>query len=315
MENSSAKKTVSLVVPFYNEETAAAAFFGSAVPVLESLKGYAYEFVCVNDGSSDGTLRELLAAKEKYGARVKIADLSRNFGKEAALTAGLDLAAGDAVVPMDCDLQDPVELIPELVRKWEEGYEVVLAKRTDRSSDSPLKSWTAGLFYKLFNAVSDMPIPENVGDFRLMSRTVADALKRLPERRRFMKGLFAWVGFRQAVVEYSRKGRASGGTKFTYPKLLDFALEGLISFSSHPLRWVLYMGAVIGSVSFVYAAYIVLRTLIFGVDVPGYASLLTIMLFLGGVQLVGLGVVGEYIGRVYMETKERPIYIVRNTYK
>lgn len=217
MENISAGKSLSLVVPFYNEERAVAHFFESVVPVMDALPGCAYEFVCVNDGSSDLTLQKLLAAKEKYGERVKIVDLSRNFGKEAALTAGIDFAAGDAVIPIDCDLQDPVELIPELIGKWEEGYEVVLAKRTDRSSDSYLKACTAGLFYRLFNTVSDTAIPENVGDFRLMSRNAVDALKRLPERRRFMKGLFAWIGFRQAVVEYSRKSRVSGRTKFTYP--------------------------------------------------------------------------------------------------
>lgn len=315
METAPARKLLSIVVPLYNEERAVPVFFESATAVLDKLAGLSCEFVCVNDGSGDATLEKLLAAREKYGERVKIVDLSRNFGKEAALTAGLDLAGGDAVIPMDCDLQDPVELIPELVRKWEEGYEVVLAKRTDRSSDSYLKSHTAGLFYRLFNLVSDTPIPENVGDFRLLSRNAVDALKRLPERRRFMKGLFAWIGFRQATVEYSRKTRVSGGTKFTYSMLFDFALEGLASFSPAPLRWVLYMGLMTGTVAFLYAAYIVLRTLVYGVDVPGYASLITIMLFLGGVQLVGLGIAGEYIGRVYMEAKERPIYVVRKTYK
>ncbi len=315
MTNTNTKKKISLVVPFYNEERTVEHFFESVVPEVELVKGYVCEFVCVNDGSADATLEKLLAARRKYGDRIKIVDLSRNFGKEAALTAGIDYASGDAVIPIDCDLQDPVEVIPQLISKWQEGFEVVLAKRVDRSSDSYLKRQTAMLFYRLFNRVSDIDIPENVGDFRLMSRRAVEALKRLPERRRFMKGLFAWIGFKPAVVEYTRQNRVSGKTKFNYSRLLDFALEGIVSFSSIPLRWVLYMGLIIGTAAFVYAGFIVVRTFFYGIDVPGYASLLTVTLFLGGVQLVGLGVVGEYIGRVYMEAKERPVYIVGRIYE
>jgi len=315
MTNTAVPKLISIIVPVFNEEKALDHFFETIIPVLKRLDGYVCEFVCINDGSTDATLEKLLAAKGRYRESIKIVDFSRNFGKEAALTAGIDFAAGDALIPIDCDLQDPVEIIPELIHKWEEGFEVVLAKRIDRSSDSYLKRHTAMMFYKLFNMVSDIDIPENVGDFRLMSRKAIEAIKKLPERRRFMKGLFAWIGFKQAVVEYTRQNRVSGKTKFNYRKLINLALEGIISFSFIPLRWVLLIGLMIGIVSLFYASFIVIRTVFYGVDVPGYASLLTAILFLGGVQLIGLGVVGEYIGRVYMEAKERPIYIVGRLYK
>lgn len=314
MTEPAAKSIVSIVVPFYNEGQTIECFFKTLLPVLNGMTGYGYEIVCVNDGSSDNTLAKLLEAKKNYGDAIRIIDLSRNFGKEAALTAGIDKAAGDAVIPIDCDLQDPVEIIVALVAKWKEGYEVVLAKRVDRSSDPYIKRCTSLLFYKLFNKISDIDIPEDVGDFRLMSRSAVEALKTLPERRRFMKGLFAWIGFRPAVVEYVRNKRVSGRTKFNYRKLFDFALEAIASFSSIPLRWLLFTGIFVALAAFCYAAWIVTRTLAYGVDVPGYASLITIILFLGGLQLVGLGVIGEYVGRVYMEAKKRPIYIVDKIY-
>lgn len=309
------KKLISIVVPFYNEEKTAAHFFEEVVPFLNKLQAYRYEIVCVNDGSHDATAEKLLSARTQYGESVKVVDFSRNFGKEAALTAGIDYASGDAVIPMDCDLQDPVEVISQLLAKWEEGFQVVLAKRVDRSTDSFIKRQTALLFYRLFNSVSDIDIPENVGDFRLMSRPAVEALKRLPERRRFMKGLFAWIGFKPAVVEYVRQNRVAGKTKFNYSKLFDFALEGIVSFSSIPLRWVLHMGVMISCGSLLYALYIIARTLFYGVDVPGYASLITVILFLGSLQLIALGVIGEYIGRVYMEAKSRPIYVVSKLYR
>ncbi len=237
---------------------------------------------------------------------------SRNFGKEAALTAGLDEAHGEAVIPIDADLQDPPELIPTLISHWREGYEVVLAKRSDRLSDGFLKRKTAGLFYRLHNHISDTAIPENVGDFRLIDRAVVTALHALPERRRFMKGLFAWVGFKTATVEYARATRVAGKTKFGGWRLWNFALEGITSFSTIPLRVWTYLGTSFAVIGFLYALFIIVRVLVFGKDTPGFASLLVAILFLGGVQLIGIGVIGEYIGRIYIESKQRPIYIVRN---
>jgi glycosyltransferase involved in cell wall biosynthesis len=246
---------------------------------------------------------------------VRIVDLSRNFGKEAALTAGIDAAVGDAVIPIDADLQDSPELIARLVQEWKRGFEVVLAKRADRRTDSLAKRLTACWFYRVHNHICDPQLPENVGDFRLMDRKVVDAIKRLPERRRFMKGIFAWVGFRSTTVEYVRDPRSAGSSRFTGWKLWNLALEGITSFSTAPLRIWTYLGLAVASLAFAYAALIVVRTAIYGIDVPGYASLLAVTLFLGGIQLIGLGVLGEYLGRVYSEAKQRPVYIVRDCYE
>jgi polyisoprenyl-phosphate glycosyltransferase len=306
------KRGISLACPFYNECSSVPLFFQRVIPVLETL-GLPFEIVCVNDGSQDATLDELIRA-QAADDRIVVVDLSRNFGKEAALTAAIDHARGDAVIPIDADMQDPPELIPTLVKKWREGYEVVVARRANRESDQLVKKLTAGWFYRLHNAISEISVPENVGDFRLMDRRVVEILKRLPERRRFMKGLFAWVGFRPAVVEYSRDARAAGTTKFSGWRLWNLALEGITSFSTVPLRLWSYVGSAVALVSFLYGSFIVVRTLVLGVDVPGYASLLSVVLFLGGIQLIGIGVLGEYIGRIYSETKRRPVYVVRNVF-
>jgi len=282
------------------------------MPVLEGV-GEACEIVCINDGSRDETLARLLEAQRRY-PDVRVVDLSRNYGKEAALTAGIDVARGDAVIPIDADLQDPPEVILRLLDKWREGYDVVLAKRADRDGDSWLKRTTALLFYRLHNRIADVPIPENVGDFRLMDRVVVDAVRQLPERRRFMKGIFSWVGFRTAVVEYVRQPRFAGQSKFNGWSLWNFALEGLTAFSTLPLRVWSYFGVLVAGGSFVFGSFIAFRTLIYGIDIPGYASLLTVVLFLGGIQLIGLGVIGEYLGRVYSEAKQRPVYLVRKIY-
>lgn len=304
------KPLISIVVPFYNEEDAIDAFHEKITEVVDAIDDAEFEFICVNDGSQDATVK-MLAELSERDARVRVIDLSRNFGKEAALTAGLDESRGDAVIPIDADLQDPPELIPALISKWREGAEVVVAKRVDRKADSYLKRRTAELFYSLHNTISDTAIPENVGDFRLMDRVVVDAIKALPERRRFMKGLFAWVGFNTATIEYARAPRSAGSTKFTSWRLWNFALEGITSFSTMPLRVWTYIGGTLALIAFSYGSFIVIRTALFGVDVPGYASLLSVVLFIGGVQLIGLGVVGEYIGRIYLESKQRPIYIIR----
>jgi glycosyltransferase involved in cell wall biosynthesis len=268
-----------------------------------------YEVVFVDDGSGDGTLG-ILRGLASASPVVRVVQLSRNFGKEAALTAAIDFASGDAVIPIDADLQDPPEIIPKLIDKWREGYDVVLARRSDRRADSFFKRWSAKIFYHLNNKISRTPLPENVGDFRMMSRRVVDVLKQLPERQRFMKGLFAWVGFKSATVDYARAERSTGRSSFNFARLLGLAVEGITSFSSLPLVVWSYLGAVISFFSFIYAVFIVGRTVISGVDLPGYASTLCLMLFLGGVQLIGIGILGEYVGRTYMESKRRPIYIV-----
>ncbi|HEY0675642.1 MAG TPA: glycosyltransferase family 2 protein [Immundisolibacter sp.] len=307
-----ADKTLSFIIPVYNEEAAIAPFRSGMAQVLGQIeaRGYRVELLFVDDGSKDATLDQLTAAMAQ-DPRIRVLEFSRNFGKEAALTAGLDAARGDALIPIDVDLQDPPQVILQLIDAWEQGYEVVVGHRTDRASDSLLKRASAGWFYRVVNAVADTPVPENVGDFRLIDRCVADALKRLPERRRFMKGLFAWVGFRTAVVDYQRAPRIAGSTKFSGWKLWNLALEGITSFSTAPLRLWTYVGALVAVLAFFYAIYIVFRVLWLGVDLPGYASLLVAVLFLGGIQLVGIGVLGEYLGRVYTEVKQRPTYIVR----
>lgn len=304
---------LSLVVPVYNEAEALQLFIARVSAVLKPLPDVATEIVFVNDGSTDGSLDVLLGLKAPP-FRIKVVDLSRNFGKEAALTAGLQNAAGQVVVPIDADLQDPPELIPEMIAKWREGYEVVLARRIDRGADSWAKRSSASAFYRLHNKIASPQIPENVGDFRLMDRRVVEALKSLPESQRFMKGLFAWVGFRTATIDYARPERSAGDTKFNGWKLWNFALEGVTSFSSYPLRVWTYLGAVVSLFSFVFAIVVVIRVFLFGIDVPGYASLFVAINFLGGVQLIGIGILGEYLGRNYFESKRRPVYLVRHIY-
>ncbi|WP_321814278.1 MULTISPECIES: glycosyltransferase family 2 protein [unclassified Paraburkholderia] len=304
---------LSLVVPFYNEEDSIPVFFAQVIPALEAIDTVDFEIVCVNDGSKDRTL-PLLVNATQIDARVRAIDLSRNFGKEAALSAGLVEARGDIVVPFDADLQDPPEVIAQLVSKWREGFDVVLAKRADRSSDSYMKRQSAGGFYRLHNKLADVKIPENVGDFRLMTREVVDTLNALPESRRFMKGLFAWVGFRTAEVTYVRHARVAGTTKFSGWKLWNFALEGITSFSTVPLRMWTYFGLLVAVSAFLYAAYLVIRTMVRGIDVPGYASIFVSLLFFSGVQMIGIGVIGEYIGRIYLESKRRPLYVIRRRY-
>lgn len=307
----SGKNFISIVVPMYNEEAVFHKLFEVLNKTLSQLD-VEYEVVCVDDGSKDKT-RALLESKAKEDPRVKAVILSRNFGKEAAMTAALDYASGEAVIPIDADLQDPPELIGQMVEKWREGFDVVYAKRVSRATDTPMKRNTAGLFYRVFNMLSEIPIPENVGDYRLMDRRVVEAIKRLPEKDRFMKGLFCWPGFSNTTIEFERQERADGETKFNYWKLWNFALNGITSFSSFPVRIGVYLGLIVSVIAFIYGAIIVLKTIITGVDVPGYASLMVVMLFLGGIQLFFLGLLGEYIGRIYKEVKGRPIYIVEKS--
>ncbi len=307
-------RSLSFVVPVFNEAESIDLFLKTAEEKLAPLKEtYAIDYVFVNDGSRDETLSVLMAAQKTYPS-ISIIDLSRNFGKEAAMTAGMDAAKGDAVIPIDVDLQDPPEVVLQLVKQWEAGFDVVLARRADRSSDSAAKRLTALWFYRFINKVARPPIPENVGDFRLMDRKVVEALKLLPERRRFMKGLFSWVGFRTTVVDYERQTRQAGKTKFSGWKLWNFALEGITSFSTALLEVWTYIGILVSTIAFCYLALIIGRTVFLGADVPGYPSLLAAILFLGGAQMIGLGIIGVYIGRIYVEVKQRPTYIVRDLY-
>jgi glycosyltransferase involved in cell wall biosynthesis len=300
---------LSVVVPMHDEADVLGAFFERIEAALAPL-GIAHEIICIDDGSRDATLA-MLVERARFDARVKIIALARNFGKEAALTAGIEAAAGDVVVPIDADLQDPPELIADFLRLWEEGYDVVYGSRADRSSDTTLKRTTARMFYRVFNRVSDTGIPESAGDFRLMDRQVVEALKQLPERNRFMKGLFAWVGFRQIGVPYVRPERAAGTTSMGYVRLWRFAVDGITSFSTAPLRVWTGVGLVAALISFGAAAGVVIRVLVAGRDVPGYASLMVVILLSFAVQMIAFGVLGEYVGRLYQEVKGRPIYVVR----
>jgi glycosyltransferase involved in cell wall biosynthesis len=308
------KITLSLVVPVYNEAEAIPIFLSRIREVFTNQSSVLLELIFVNDGSVDATL-DVLLSNQGSDRRIKVIDLSRNFGKEAALTAGLYAATGEVVVPIDADLQDPPELIPTMIMKWQEGYEVVLARRISRETDSLAKRISANLFYRVHNRIAKPKLPENVGDFRLLDRCVVDALRQFPESHRFMKGLFAWVGFRTTSVDYSRSERVAGNSKFSGWKLWNFAMEGITSFSSYPLRVWSYLGFTVSMFSIIYAGLITLRVILFGADLPGYASIIVAVTFLGGLQLIGIGVIGEYLGRTYIESKGRPTFIVRRIYK
>ncbi len=299
---------LSIVVPMLNESDVLDRFFNRLVPILETVTPD-YEILCIDDGSTDGTF-EALEAYRTANPRIRMIGLSRNFGKENALSAGLDFAAGAAVIPMDADLQDPPEVVPRMVEKWREGYDVVLARRATRDGEGWAKRTTAHAFYRLIGRMSQVDIPENVGDFRLMDRRVVEALATLPERSRFMKGVFAWLGFRQVVVEYDREPRAAGTVKQNWARLFALAIDGIVSFSAAPLKIWSYLGFAVAFGSGVYGLVIILRTMIFGVDVPGYASLLSATLFLNGLVLIGIGVLGEYMARIFIEVKRRPVYVI-----
>ena len=302
---------LSVVVPAYNEEAVLTQFHERLKAVLAQLP-LDHEIIYVNDGSRDRTLTilEELHAKD---ASVGVINLSRNFGKEAAMTAGLDLARGDAAVVIDADLQDPPELIAEFVRIWrEEGYDVVYATRESRAGESWVKRSTASAFYWVMSKVSDVSIPRDTGDFRLMSRRALDALKGLREHHRFMKGLFAWVGFPSKAVLYERDPRFAGETKWNYLKLWNFSLEGITGFSIAPLKIATYLGLLISIFAAILGTQIILETLLYGADVPGYPSLFSAVLFFGGVQLFFLGIIGEYLGRVFNESKRRPLYLIQD---
>ena len=303
---------LSVVIPFFNEGEGVGALFERLIPVLERLD-IAWEVVCVNDGSRDDTLARLLAARES-DQRVRVVELSRNFGKELALSAGLAYVQGDAVVPMDADLQHPPELIAEFLEKWREGYDVVIAVRDHRTGQSFGHQVSAKVFYWLFDHMSEVKLPREAGDFRLMDRRVVDIINRMPERTRFMKGIFAWIGFRQTSIPYHQGERVAGDSRWGFLKLLRLSLDGLTAFSTFPLRVGGVLGLAVSLLAFFYGMYRVVRTLIWGADIPGYESLIVTILFLGGIQLLALGVIGDYLGRVFAEVKGRPLFIVRAAY-
>jgi glycosyltransferase involved in cell wall biosynthesis len=304
---------LSLVVPVFDEDESIDLFLDTVEPYLDGA-GLRFEIVFVNDGSRDNTLVHLLDRSER-DPRIKVVNLSRNFGKEAALTAGIDHARGDILIPMDIDLQDPPDLFKPFIERWREGYDVVYGVRSARDTDSLAKRVSAGWFYRAFNSMSPVRIPTNVGDFRLVDRRAIEVLRRLPERNRFMKGLFAWVGFNAIGVPYERPRRAAGSSKFNLWRLWNFALDGVVSFSTVPLRVSFYGGLVIAAIAVLYALFIAARVLLFGIDTPGYASLLIVILLMGAIQLVSVGIIGEYLGRLFLEVKGRPIYVVEAIYE
>ncbi|MFZ2268792.1 MAG: glycosyltransferase family 2 protein [Azonexus sp.] len=310
-ESAAQKPLISVIVPAYNEEAVLAAFHARLSALFHQLPAYRCEMIFVNDGSSDRT-QEIIDELCACDRRVASVNLSRNFGKEIAMTAGFDHARGDAVIVIDADLQDPPELILDFVSEWEKGFDIVYAMRTHRDGETWLKKATASAFYKVMDQLSGkVKIPRDTGDFRLMSRRSVDALLQLREQHRFMKGLFAWVGFPSKAIKYRRDPRAAGETKFNYWKLWNFALEGITSFTIAPLKFATYLGLLTASLAFVYGLWIIGKTLFLGHDVPGYPSLMVTMLFLGGVQLFFIGVLGEYLGRIFGETKQRPLYFVQ----
>lgn len=305
---------LSIVIPMMNEADGVDRLFEILMPILRAT-AVSFEVVCVDDGSTDETVARLQALQAQH-PEIAIVELSRNFGKEAALTAGIFEAVGQAVIPMDADLQDPPELIPQMIDHWRRGAEVVLAVRSLRASDSWFKRKTAGAFYRVINLLGEITIPANAGDFRLMDRRVIEAIRAMPERSRFNKGIFSWVGFRTVAIQYERPERHAGTTKWKYRKLLRFAMDGIISFSSLPLRVWSLIGMIVALGALVYGGFIIFKVLVLGDrSVPGYASLMTVMLFTNGIVLIGLGVIGEYLSQVFTEVKRRPIYLIRSIYR
>ncbi len=304
---------LSVVVPVFNEAAVLQDFHRRLVAVLDTLS-ISSEVLYVNDGSTDGSMH-LLRDFADGDARIVLLDFSRNFGKEIAMTAGLDHAGGDAVIVIDSDLQDPPELIPDMLREWQAGADVVMMRRRSREGESWLKKATASWFYRLIGSIGELPIPADVGDFRLLSRRAVEGLRAMPERTRFMKGLFAWVGYRQTTLDYRRDARFAGVSKWNYWRLWNLALEGITSFSSAPLKVASYVGLATAAYALVAGVYVFGKALLFGDPVAGYPSLMVTVLFLGGVQLIALGIIGEYLARMFVEIKARPLYLLSGVYR
>ncbi len=302
-------KTVTLLIPAYNEEEVIGSLFDRLDGLANSIKNYKFEFLFVNDGSRDNTL-EIIKSQAKKDSRVSYINLSRNFGKEVAMIAGIDHARGDAMVIIDADLQDPPELIPEMIKHWEEGYDDVYARRSSREGETWLKKKTSEMYYKILQSSTNIPIQIDTGDFRLLDRRCIDALKQFRESQRNTKALFSWIGYKKKEILYNRDPRLAGTTKWNYRKLSNLAIDGITSFTTAPLRIATITGLLISAISFLYIIYLLVRPL-FGVSTgAGYSSTLAVILFMGGVQMLFLGIIGEYIGRIFNETKNRPLYFI-----
>lgn len=303
------QKTITVLIPVYNEQEVLHEFYKRLDQLTKELSRYEFEFLFVNDGSRDRTL-EIIKSYAEKDDRVAYVNLSRNFGKEIAMAAGIDRATGDATVIIDADLQDPPELIPQMVKYWEEGYDDVYARRTSRAGESWLKKVTSEIFYKILQKSTTIPIQRDTGDFRLLDRRCIEALRQFRETQRYTKGMFSWVGYKKKEILYDRDPRLAGVTKWNYRKLVNFAIDGITSFTTAPLRFSSLMGIIISLAAFIYIIYIIVRTVLFGPDQAGYPSMMAAILFLGGVQLLSIGIIGEYVGRIFNETKHRPLYFI-----
>lgn len=297
------------MIPAYNEEDVLEQLYEKLTFVIEAIPNYDFELLFINDGSKDRTL-EIIKEMRETDHRISYVDLSRNFGKEIGMMAGFDYAKGDAVIIIDADLQDPPELIPEMIKYWEQGYDDVFAKRRSRAGETWMKKWTAKTFYRVLQKITKIPVQENTGDFRLLDRRCIEALRTLRETQRYTKGMFSWIGYNKKEILFDRNPRAAGETKWNYKKLMDLAIEGITSFTTAPLRLSTYFGFTISLCAFIYMMFIIAKTLVIGEMVQGYPSLMTVMLFLGGIQLISLGIIGEYLGKIFTETKHRPLYFV-----
>ena len=303
------KKLITILVPAYNEQEVLHMLYERLKKIIDSNTKYDFEILLINDGSKDKTL-SIMEDLRKKDNRICYLNLSRNFGKETAMIAGLDFSKGNAVIIIDADLQDPPELIPEMIKYWEQGYDDVYAKRKSRSGETWFKKFTSKMYYKTLQNVTKIEIQKDTGDFRLLDRRCVDALKSIRESQRYTKGLCSWIGFNKKEILYDRDPRAAGSTKWNYKKLIDLSIDGITSFTTAPLRWSAILGLIISGIGFIYMIYIIIKTILLGVDVPGYASTMVVILFLGGIQLIVLGVIGEYLGRAFYETKGRPLYFV-----
>lgn len=307
-------KKITILVPVYNEEEVVEIFYKEIIKVINSIKNYRFEILFVNDGSKDNTLN-LIKKMQKKDKIISYIDLSRNYGKEIAMAAGIDNVDADAMVIIDVDLQDPPELIVEMIKYFEEGYDDVYAKRKSREGESFFKKWTSKVFYKFLEKISKIPIQKDTGDFRLLSKKAISSLKQLRESQRYTKGLFSLIGFKKKEILFIRKPRAAGKTKWNYIQLTNLAVEGITSFSIAPLKLTMFLGFFLFLVGIIYLMYVIVKALFFGIDQPGYASLMSVILFIGSLQFIFLGIIGEYVGRMFLETKKRPLYFINEISK
>lgn len=303
------KKLITILVPAYNEQEVLFMLYERLTNLIKKIPNYNFEILFVNDGSKDNTLSIITKLRESDN-RICYVNLSRNYGKETAMIAGLDYSKGDAVIIIDADLQDPPELIPEMIKYWEKGYDDVYAKRRSRKGESFLKKFTSKMYYRVLQSFTKIDIGKDAGDFRLLDRRCVEALKKMRESQRYTKGMYSWIGYNKKELLFDRDPRAAGKTKWNYGKLINLSIDGITSFTTVPLRWATFFGIIVSFIGFIYMIYTIIKTLVMGIDVPGYASTMVVILFLGGIQLIFLGVIGEYLGRAFYETKQRPLYFV-----